>query len=81
MFPRHWQPSRTFVIAAAIAVAVTAGLQVSRASRPLRQVPFSEFLRDVEQNTVSALAVEGDVFEVTRVSGEKRCGRWRPLTT
>jgi cell division protease FtsH len=70
MFPRHWQPSRTFVIAAAIAVAVTAGLQVSRTSRPLRQVPFSEFLRDVEQNTVSALAVEGDVFEVTRVSGE-----------
>jgi cell division protease FtsH len=70
MFPRHWQPSRTFIIAAAIAIAVTAGLQMSRTSEPMPLVPFSDFLRDVEQGTVAALAIEGDVFEVKRASGE-----------
>jgi len=70
MFPRHWQPSRTFIIAAAIAIAVTAGLQMSRTIRPLPQVPFSDFLRDVEQGTVAAIAIEGDAFEVKRTSGE-----------
>ncbi len=70
MFPRHWQPSRTFIIAAAVAIAVTAGLQMSRTSTPMPLVPFSDFLRDVEQGTVAALAIEGDVFEVKRASGE-----------
>src|SRR5262245_47209943 len=70
MFPRHWQPSRTFIIAAAIAIAVTAGLQMSRTIRPLPQVPFSDFLSDVEQGTVAAIAIEGDAFEIKRTSGE-----------
>ena len=73
MFPRHWQPyAHVSVIAAAIAVAVTAGLQVSRTEHAavLRQVPFSEFLRDVEQDTVTALVVEGDRVRGDRVSGE-----------
>ena len=43
---------------------------MSRTIRPLPQVPFSDFLRDVEQGTVAAIAIEGDAFEVKRTSGE-----------
>ncbi|MGE3706373.1 MAG: ATP-dependent metallopeptidase FtsH/Yme1/Tma family protein, partial [Vicinamibacterales bacterium] len=61
-----WQPTRSFWIAAIIAVTVTAVLQVSRVGHQPPRVPFSEFLRDVEQGTVTALVAEGDTLLVTR---------------
>ncbi len=70
MFPRKWQPSRTFWIAIAIALAVTVTLQVSRRAPAPTRVPFSEFLSDVEKGNVSALVVTGDAVQVTRASGE-----------
>jgi len=64
-----WQPTRSFWIAAIIAVTVTAVLQVSRVGHQPPRVPFSEFLRDVEQGTVTALVAEGDTLLVTRSDG------------
>jgi cell division protease FtsH len=65
-----WQPTRSFWIAALIAVTVTAALQASRAGRLPPRVPFSEFLRDVEHGTVKVLVADGDSLLVTRPSGE-----------
>ena len=65
-----WQPTRSFWIAALIAVTVTAVLQASRAGQVPPRVPFSEFLRDIEQGTVKALVADGDSILVTRPTGE-----------
>jgi cell division protease FtsH len=65
-----WQPTRSFWIAALIAVTVTAALQASRAGRLPPSVPFSEFLRDIEHGTVKALVADGDSLVVTRPNGE-----------
>ncbi len=71
MFPRKWQPTRSFWIAIAITLVVTAALQMRSLKVPtVTRVPFSEFLRDVDRGTVTALVVNGDALEVTRASGD-----------
>ena len=71
MFPRKWQPTRSFWIAIAVALAVTAVLQLQGAkAQPLTRVPFSEFLQDVEQGNIKELVVTGDALDITRYSGE-----------
>ncbi|MGE3512679.1 MAG: ATP-dependent zinc metalloprotease FtsH, partial [Vicinamibacterales bacterium] len=70
MFSRKWQPTRTFWIAMAIALAVTVGLQFSHRQAPVPHVPFSDFLKDVEANNVAALVVTGETIQTTRSSGQ-----------
>jgi cell division protease FtsH len=70
VFAGGWQPTRTFWIAAIVAVSVAATLQSTRAGVQIPQAPFSEFLSDVEHGTLSAVVVSGDTFDVTRKSGQ-----------
>ena len=70
VLPRKWQPSRTFWIAIAMTITVTVMLQMSRSTATVPQVPFSEFLGDVEQGRVTSIVIDGDSLRVTRPSGE-----------